>query len=66
MFRNFDTSQKRFLKNNGQSATKFIQLDWCLPMLAYVKQFGVWIPPEFKDTFQLVSLFELQKLHKRC
>ena len=33
-------------------------------MLAYVKQFGVCIPPEFKDTFQLVSLFELQKLHK--
>ena len=35
-------------------------------MLAYVKHFGVCIPPEFKDTFQLVSLFELQKLHKHC
>ena len=35
-------------------------------MLAYIKQFAVCIPPEFKDTFQLVSLFELQKLHKHC
>ena len=51
MYRNFDTSQKGFFKNNCQSSTKFIQLDRCLPMLAYVKQFGVCIPPEFKDTF---------------
>lgn len=32
-----------------------------LPMLADVKHFRVCIPPEFKDTFQLVSFLKLQR-----